>query len=289
MKENQNTNINLASYIGKPISNTVMYISKKIESLIKNLEYVENCLIFCEDSIDIPSELFLKHVFIKTANPQLEYAKFVSKLSEDKEQRKRERKYALTDEGYYIGEDVLIGKNTTIEPGCFIDHDVIIGNNAKILSGTKIRNAIIGNNFIAGENAVIGSSGFIFTRDEKSNLLRIPTLGKVIIGDNVEIGAFSNISAGSAGNTIINNYVKIDVSIYIAHDVVLESNVEITAGVVIGGFTRVENDTYIGINATIRNRITIGENSLIGMGSVVTKSVPPNKTLIGNPAKYYKN
>lgn len=289
MDEKLTIDIISASYIGNPISNTVMYISKKVEGLLSNLESAENCLVFCEASIDIPSKLNQQHIFMRTSNPQLDYAKFVYKLANEKEQSNKNRKYILTDNGYYIGENVIIGRNSVIEPFCFIDHDVIIGDNARIFSGAKIRNTIIGNNFIAGENSVVGSYGFTMAKDENNNLVRIPTLGKVFIGNNVEIGMLANVSVGSAGNTVIDDYVKIDAFTHIAHDVTLKSNVEIPAGVIIGGFDTIESNAFIGINATLRNRITIGENSIVGMGSVVTKSVLANTIVVGNPAKPYQN
>ena len=288
MNDNISNNITTASYIGKPISNTVMYLSKKVEGLLKNLDNVINCLVFCEDTIDIPEELNNKHTFIKTANPQLDYSRYVNKLALEREKKKISRKYVFTEQGYYIGENVTLGNNVIIEPLCFIDHDVMIGDNARILSGAKIRNAVIGNNFIANENSAIGSYGFTMAKDEKNNLVRIPTLGKVIIGNNVEIGMLANVSVGSAGNTIISDYVKIDAFTHIAHDVTLECNVEIPAGAIIGGFDIIEHNAFIGINSTLRNRITVGENSVVGMGSVVTKSIPANTTVIGNPAKPYQ-
>jgi UDP-3-O-[3-hydroxymyristoyl] glucosamine N-acyltransferase len=281
--------IKSASYVGKPISNTVMYVTKKIEALLTNLDNVKNCLIFCEDTIDIPEKLAQIHTFLKTANPQLDYAKYVSRLAYENEQISLHRKYVITDGGYYIGENVIIGKKPIIEPLCLIDHDVIIGDNARIYSGAKIRNAIIGDNFIANENSVVGTHAFTMARDENNNRVRIPTLGKVIIGNNVEVGMLTNISVGTAGNTFIDDYVKIDSFVYIGHDVTLKHNVEITSGVIVGGFVTIENNVLIGINATLRNRITIGEKSIVGMGSVVTKSIPSDTTVVGNPAKPFQN
>lgn len=285
MNSSAEWNISSASYIGNPINNTVMYITKKVEYLLSNLETCDECLIFCEDTILIPDHLVKKHTFIQTTNPQYEYSKFVSKLACEIEVKRRNMKYKLTKEGYYIGENVKVGKNAIIEPLSFLDHDVIIGDNAKIYAGAKIKNAVIGNNFIASENSIIGSFGYLLARDEDNNHVRTPSLGKVYIGNNVEVGMHSNISVGSAGNTIIHNNVKIDALCYVGHDAILKNNVEICAGVVIGGYVVLEQDSFIGMNSTIRNRITIGEKAKVGMGSVVTKSIDSNITVVGNPAK----
>lgn len=278
-------NITTVSYIGNPEDNSAMFITKKVEHLLVKLESVANCLVFCEDSVEVPKGLLERHRFKMSSNPQLDYAKFVEALAKRLEQKKMQKKYNLTDGGFYIGENVKIGKNPIIEPFCLIDHDVVIGDNARIFSGAKIRNAIIGDNLIAHENAVIGSYGFTMASDESGNRVRIPTLGRVVIGHNVEVGMLANIAVGSAGNTCIADHVKIDAFVHIGHDAKLERNVEIPAGAIIGGFDTIEKNVFIGINATLRNRITVGENSVVGMGSVVTKDVPANTTVVGNPAK----
>lgn len=274
-----------ASYIGTPLSNTAMFISRKVEHLLQNLNNVSECLIFAENGIVIPADLARKHCFICSDSPQRSYAEFINKFSEARFMENRMKKYTLTPEGYYIGENVHIGENAYIEPGCMLGHDIVIGNNARILSGTVIKNAIIGNDFLANEYAVIGSNGFTMAEDASGNKFRIPTLGKVIIHDHVEIGAHDNLSCGSGGDTVIGNYVKIDALVHIGHDVHIADNVEITAGGIIGGFASIGEKAYTGINACIRNRISLGDYCTIGMGATVTKSVLPGITVAGNPAR----
>lgn len=275
------------SYIGAPKSNTAMFISKKVERLLSALEPVENCLVFAETGVIVPDGLDQKHAFHFSEKPQLAYAKFATQFFEERTAEEAKLKYELTSEGYYKSETAVIGANAYIEPGCLIGHGVTIGNNARILKGTVIRYANIGDNFIANEYAVIGAYGFTMAEDEDNNKTRIPTLGGVEIGNNVEIGAHDNISCGSAGNTIIEDNVKIDALVHIGHDVHLRKNVEITAGGIIGGFDDLGDHAYVGINAVLRNRITIGDNTIIGMGSTVTKSFEPNITVVGNPAKLF--
>ena len=196
-------------------------------------------------------------------------------------------KFNLTSGGYYVSEDVNIPDDAYIEPNCVIGPDVQIGKNARIFAGAIIRRTTIGNDFIANENSVIGANGFTMTEDEEGNKFRIPTLGRVIIGNHVEVGAHDNISCGSGGDTVIGDYVKIDALVHLGHDVSLQKNVEITAGGVIGGFGKLGEHSYVGINAVLRNRINVGENAVIGMGSVVTKLVEANITVAGNPARLF--
>ena len=274
-----------ASYAGKPLSHTVMYITKKVGHLITNLDSVEGCLVFAENGVDVPEHISAANEIVKTATPQRDYASYVQKIDEEITRRNRYRKYTLTPEGYYVGENVTIGEGAYIEPGCFIDHDVVIGKNALLKSGARIRKALIGDYFVACENCCVGMNGFTMTDDENGNKIRIPTLGRVIIGNCVEINSFVNVSCGSAGNTVISDYVKIDSFSYVGHDVSIGKNTEIAAGSVIGGFVTLGEGTYIGINATLRNRITIGEKAFIGMGAVVTKNIQAGITVVGNPAR----
>lgn len=275
------------SYIGNPKINTAMYVSKKVAHLVKNLEGLQNCLVFTEEGIEVADKIEKRNCFVFCRNPQLEYAKFVNAFAEEKRNMDSKRKYMLADAGYYLGENVQIGNNSYIEPGCLIGHDVIIGSNAVILAGSIIKNAVIGDNFFCNEKAVIGSSGFTICEDENGNKYRISTLGKVIIGNNVEIGAHDNISAGGCGDTIIEDYVKLDVLIHIGHEAHLHKNVELIAGTIVGGFADIGEDAYVGMNSSIRNRISVGSNSIIGMGSNVVRSVETKKTVVGNPARIY--
>lgn len=276
------------SYVGNPKSNTAMYITKKIEHLLSNTDSFSNCLIFAESNISIPPEIINKNAVVITENPQLEYAKFANQFASERFEKEKKIKFELTDSGYWISEDSIIGENVYIEPGCIIGPEVTIGNNAVILAGSVIRRTTIGNNFYANEHATVGVNGFTMAENENGDLIRIPTLGKVIIGDNVEVGAHDNISCGSCGDTIIEDNVKIDALVHIGHDVYLHKNVRITAGGIIGGFDILAERAYVGINAVLRNRINIGARAVIGMGSTVTKSVEADITVAGNPAKILK-
>ena len=265
-----------------------MYITKKVEHLLSNLEQVEECLVFAESTIEVPEDLRGRHTFMMSDSPQKDYALFVNDLADRILDERKKRKYTLTDGGYTVGENVSIGENALIEPGAFIDHDVVIGKNAVIKAGACIKNTIAGDGFIACENCTVGTTGFTMAEDDEGNKLRIPTLGKVSIGNNVEIGALTNVSSGSAGNTLLEDNVKLDSLVHIGHDAQLGKNVEIPAGAIIGGFCVLEDGAYVGVNATVRNRIRIGKKAFIGMGAVVTKSVDDGITVVGNPAKPFE-
>ena len=283
--EGKSFDITGMSYIGAPRSNTAMFITKKVEHLLSALNDVYECLIFAETGIEVPDELNAKHAFVMTDKPQLAYARFANQFAEERFAEEKKLKYTLTTGGYYVSSDIDIPNDAYIEPGCFIGPDVQIGKNAKILAGAIIRRSTIGNDFIANEHAVIGANGFTLAEDEDGNKIRIPTLGRVVIGNQVEIGVHNNISCGSGGDTVLEDNVKTDALIHIGHDVHLHKNVEVTAGVTFSGFVDAGEGAYLGVGAVIRNRISLGEHSFIGMGSNVTKSVEANTVVAGNPAK----
>ncbi len=277
-----------ASYIGAPRSNTAMFVSKKVGHLIAALADVKQCLVFAEEGLGVPENILNQHCFVFSSNPQGAYAKFTKAFFVEEEKANESVGYTLSSNGAYISNSARIGKNAIIEPGAVIGPDVVIGEDARIYSGAVIRNAIIGDRVMINEKAVIGANGFTMANDENGNKIRIYSLGKVIIGNDVEIGAHDNVSRGSGGNTVIEDSVKIDALVHIGHDVHLHKNVEITAGAIVGGFVEAFEGAYIGINAVIRNRVSVGAHSFIGMGATVTKSVPEGVTVVGNPAKPFE-
>ena len=285
LSDSYNFLINGASYAGVPKNNTMMFITKKVEHLVENLSSVDECLVFLENGIDVSDTLKAKHCFIFSANPQLEYAQFATQFAEQRLKQEAEWGYELTAGHYYIGKNCTIGKNAYIEPGVLIGHGVSIGDNAVILAGAVIKNAKIGDNFLCNERAVVGAYGFTMAEDESGNKMRIPSLGKVVIGNNVEIGACCNVAMGSSGDTIFEDFVKLDALVHIAHDVYLGKNTEITAGAVLGGFADLGFKSYLGLNSTVKNRIKLGGECIVGMGAAVIRPVPENCTVAGNPAK----
>lgn len=277
-----------ASYIGEPVMHTAMFITNKVSRLLSHLENVEQCLVFAETGMEVPKALLSNHCFVFSDNPQLSYAEFAQVFKDIRHEEDKAIGY-LEKEGSFISKSAVMPNDIYIEPGCLIGHHVSIGSGAQIMAGSIIKNAVIGDSFLCNEHAVIGANGFTMASDINGNKIRIPTLGKVRIGNNVEVGAHDNISCGSGGDTIIEDYVKIDALVHIGHDVHLCKNVEITAGGIVGGFVRMGEDSYVGINSVLRNRIEVGDNALIGMGATVTKSVSPSDVVAGNPAKSLKN
>ena len=240
-----------ASYIGAPRSNTAMFVSKKVGELISALSNIKQCLVFAEEGLEVPDSILANHCFVFSNNPQGAYAQFTEMFFEEEEREHNGVGYTFTEKGAFISNSAKIGEKVIVEPGVVIGPEVVIGNHARIYAGAVVKNAVIGNHVIINEKAVIGANGFTMANDENGNKIRIYSLGKVIIGDNVEIGAHDNISRGSGGDTLIEDNVKIDALIHIGHDAHLHKNVEITAGAVVGGFVDAQEGAYIGIGNCI--------------------------------------
>lgn len=279
--------VNGVSYGGAPRSHTALYITAKVANLLAGLYEVENCVVFVQTGMEIPKPLQAKHFFVFSDLPQLAYARLADEFSQQREQRERGLRYEFRQPGYSISETARIGDDAYIEPGVVIGHDVVIGDRARILAGAIIKHAIIGDDFTCNEGAVVGTYSFTMADDEAGNKYRIPALGLVRIGDHVEIGANNNVACGSCSDTVLEDYVKLDALVHVGHDVHLCKDVEITAGATIAGFVTVGEHAYFGVNSCFRNRISIGENAIIGMGSTVTKSVDAGVTVAGNPARLF--
>lgn len=174
----------------------------------------------------------------------------------------------------YVGEysviraGAVVGSETEIRDHVVIAHDVRIGASALIKS-----------------HAVIGEEGFGMEKDADGNNLRIPHLGSVVIGDHVEVGNFTTICSGTISPTRVGDYTKIDDHVHVAHNCRIGRNVIITACAEISGSVVIEDETWIGPNASVIQGITLGKHSLLGIGAVALKSIPADEIRVGNPAR----
>lgn len=179
-----------------------------------------------------------------------------------------------------------IDSTAFIGPNCIISGNVEIGENSVIYGNVSIYgNVKIGKNVIINAGAVIGAEGFGYEPDEDGTLTQFPQIGGVIIEDNVEIGANTCVDKGALGDTIIREGAKIDNLVHVAHNVVIGKNCRIICLVGIGGSVEIGDSSFVGISASIKNQKKIGRNVVVGMGAVVTKDIPDNTTVIGNPAR----
>lgn len=179
-----------------------------------------------------------------------------------------------------------------IHPTAQIGRNVVLGRGVRIGADTVIyHNAVIGDEVTIGERciikscAVIGEEGFGFERDPLGKAVRLPHLGTVVIGDEVEIGSLTTVCRGTLGNTTLRNGCKIDDHVHIAHNIDVGEDAFIIACAEVSGGVKIGPRAWIAPNASILNQLTIGPDAVIGLGAVVVKSVPDGAVVAGNPAK----
>ena len=182
-----------------------------------------------------------------------------------------------------IGENVKIGKKTRIASNSIIESNVNIGENCIIGSFVTIRNSLISNEVYIQDGSKIGVKGFGFIPNENKNT-RTPHVGKVILGEGVEIGANSTIDRGSLSNTVIGQNTFIDNQVHVAHNVQMGKNCMIAGQVGFAGSTIIGDNVVIGGQAGISGHLKIGNNVKIGGGSGVVNDIPDNNQVMGYPA-----
>ena len=148
---------------------------------------------------------------------------------------------------------------------------------------------MLGSNVKIEPSVIIGASGFGFERNEQGKLEKFPQTGGVVIGNDVEIQAFSNVDRGTIDNTIIGSGTKIDTYCHIGHNVEIGEHCEIRAKAMLAGRVKIGDYVTIAPAASIIDGVTIGNNAFVGLASVVTKDVPANTVVAGNPARKFRN
>ncbi len=185
----------------------------------------------------------------------------------------------------YIGENTDVASGSRIYPNVYIAENCKIGKNCIIYPGVKIyRDSIIGDNCTLHSGVVVGSDGFGFVPNSENNYRKMPQVGNVIIGNNVEIGSNTTIDRATMGSTIIRKGVKLDNLIQIGHNVEIGENTVIAAQAGVAGSTKIGNDCMIGGQVGIIGHLTIGNRVKIAAQSGIGSNVTDDSTIQGSPA-----
>ncbi|MGV1013221.1 MAG: UDP-3-O-(3-hydroxymyristoyl)glucosamine N-acyltransferase [Flavobacterium sp.] len=185
----------------------------------------------------------------------------------------------------YIGPNVVLGENVTIYPNATILDECTIGKNTIIWSGVVVRERChVGAYCILHPNCTIGADGFGFRPCPERGLVKIPQIGNVVLGNNVEIGANSSVDRGKFSSTILGDGCKIDNLVQIGHNSILGKYCIMAGNSGLAGSVTLGNGVIIGGSASIKDHLTLGDGVTIGAGSGVAADVPAGKTMIGYPA-----
>lgn len=209
-----------------------------------------------------------------------------------------------------VGPLAVIGAGAEVGPGgvigaqCFVAEDARIGAQCLLHAGVKIGARVrIGARFVAQHGAVVGGDGFSFVTPEESSVervrgtlgdqgeiaqgqawARIHSLGSVVVGDDVEVGANSCIDRGTVRDTTIGNGVKFDNLAQIGHNVVIGNDCLICAQVGVAGSSSIGNNVVLGGQTGVSDNLMIGDNVVTGGATKVLANVPAGRVMLGYPA-----
>ncbi|KAA5601107.1 UDP-3-O-(3-hydroxymyristoyl)glucosamine N-acyltransferase [Blastochloris sulfoviridis] len=188
------------------------------------------------------------------------------------------------DPGAVVGADVEIGTGTCVAANAVVGQSVRVGRDCWIGPGASVTHALLGNRVIVHGGVRVGQDGFGYVMGPRGHL-KVPQLGRVIIQDDVEIGANSTIDRGAGGDTVIGEGTKIDNLVQIAHNVTIGRNCVIVAQVGISGSATLGDFVVIGGQAGVIGHVNIGDGAQIAATSSVKDDVPPGARWGGAPAK----
>ena len=208
---------------------------------------------------------------------------------------------AVVSDQAVLGEDLHIGPHVVIEAGAEVGTGsvllagVLISENAKLGEGSLLHagavlreNVVVGKRAILHNHVVIGSDGFGYTVENDGSRTKVPQVGIVVLGDDVEIGAHTCVDRARFGETRIGHRVKVDNLVQIAHNVVIEDDVVLVSQVGISGSSVVKKNAILAGQVGVAGHLTIGEKAVVGAQGGVTKDVPAASYVWGTPATDFK-
>ncbi len=188
----------------------------------------------------------------------------------------------------YIGNNVILGARVTIYPGVCIREGVSIGDDSLIHPNVTIEeNVQIGKKVIIHSGTVIGCDGFGYVL-EKGKHYKIPQVGRVIIEDEVEIGANVTIDRATVGDTVIGSGTKIDNLVQIGHNVKIGQNCIIVSQVGISGSVEIGDGVILAGQVGVRDHVKIGSGAKVGAQSGIGNDIPERQIYSGSPAIPHK-
>ena len=195
-------------------------------------------------------------------------------------------------EGVYLGPYVVVGDGVTIGDGVqvdahgFLEQGVELGPECVLHPRVTVRHGCrLGARVVVQSGAVIGSDGFGYAQDARRRHVAIPQVGRVVIGDDVEIGANATIDRGTLGETRIGRGTKLDNLVHVAHNVEIGEDCAFAAAVFVAGSTRIGNRVLIAGLVGITDHIQIGDDVIVMGDTGVARGIPPGAVVAGHPAQ----
>ena len=193
----------------------------------------------------------------------------------------------VIEPGAVIGAHAEIGTGTVIGAAAVIGHDVRIGRNCHIAPQVTLIHCLLGNRVIVHSGTRIGQDGFGFAMGPKGHQ-KVPQIGRVVIQDDVEIGANCTIDRGANRDTVVGEGTKIDNLVQIAHNVVIGRHCIIVSQVGISGSTKLGDFVVLAGQVGLTGHLTIGSGAQIAAQSGVMEDVPPGARVMGSPSRPFR-
>jgi UDP-3-O-[3-hydroxymyristoyl] glucosamine N-acyltransferase len=190
---------------------------------------------------------------------------------------------ATIEPGAVVGPEAWIGKGTTVAAGALIGYRVTVGRDCFIGPGVTLTHALVGDRVILHAGVRIGQDGFGFAMGAGGHL-KVPQIGRVIIQDDVEIGANSCVDRGALKDTVIGEGTKIDNLVQIGHNVVIGRRCVIVAQTGLAGSCTLEDFVVMGGQSGVAGHLKVGAGTQIAGCSHVVDNVPPRSRMVGTPA-----
>ncbi len=195
---------------------------------------------------------------------------------------------AIVEPGAIVGQEAIIGPGTIIAAGAIVGFRVVTGADCYIGAGACVTHALVGKDVIVHSGARIGQDGFGFAMSAEGHL-KVPQIGRVIIGDDVEIGANSTIDRGSLSDTVVGEGTKIDNQVQIAHNVVIGRHCIIVAQSGIAGSSELGDFVVMGAHSGVLGHIKVGAGAQIAGMAHVKEDVQAGAKMGGTPARPFQD
>lgn len=191
---------------------------------------------------------------------------------------------AIVEAGAVVGPGAAVGAGTVVAPGAVVGPGCQIGRDGFIGPGVSVLNALIGNRVILHPGVRLGQDGFGYVPGQRGPE-KVPQLGRVVVQDDVEIGANTTIDRGALGDTVIGDGTKIDNLVQIAHNVRVGRGCILAAQCGISGSVTIGDYTMLGGNVGIADHVTVGAGVQLAAGSGVMHDIPAGEKWGGSPAQ----
>jgi UDP-3-O-[3-hydroxymyristoyl] glucosamine N-acyltransferase len=195
---------------------------------------------------------------------------------------------AVVEPGAIIGREAVIGSGTTVAAGAVVGYRVVLGRDCYVGAGASLTHAVVGDGVIIHAGARIGQDGFGFAIGGPSGRIKVPQVGCVRIGNDVEIGANTTIDRGTLTDTVIGEGTKIDNLVQIAHNVVIGRYCIIVAQSGLAGSAELGDYVVMGAKSGIIGHVKVGRGAQIAGMAHVKDDVAPGAKMGGTPARPFK-